>query len=278
MKPAHPHSATATNRDLAAEIEALTNPRKAPPAHQIKPETQVLLDQKFHALNQFSGSIAHEFNNLIAGVLGSAELLAMDIPDGHPAHEALKQIFEASNRARDFLHKIRAFAQRPPVERQPVALPPIIEESLQILRGVIPDKVELSFHNHTKPSRIHVDAAQIQQVILDLCLHCWQGLHERRGQITLTLAGGPVPAKLSPALPPGDYLHLTIQDDSHGLEPHALKRIFDPFHTRRSTKKIGLELFLARETIHAHQGDLVAESLPGHGLAFHLLLPALPPG
>jgi signal transduction histidine kinase len=277
MKPAHAHPAAATDRDLAAEIQALTHPGDAP-ASKIKADPQLLLEQKFLALNQLSGGIAHEFNNIIAGILGSAELVAMDIPDGHPAHESLKQIFEASNRARDFLHKVRAFAQRPPVEPRPVALPPIIEESLQILRGVIPDKVELQFRARPGCPRVNADAAQIQQVILDLCLHCWQGLHERRGLVTLTLASGPLPTKLSPPLPPGDYIHLTIHDDSNGLEPSALKKIFDPFHTRRSTKKIGLELFLARETIHAHQGELIAQSQPGHGLAFHLLLPALPPG
>jgi two-component system cell cycle sensor histidine kinase/response regulator CckA len=277
MKPAHAHPAAEADRNLAAKIQALTHSGKATPSN-IKVEPQLLLEQKFLALNQLSGSIAHEFNNIIAGILGSAELVAMDIPDGHPAHEPLKQIFEASNRARDFLHKVRAFSQRPPVELRPVALPPIIEESLQILSEVIPDKVELRFRNHPGCPRVSADAAQIQQVILDLCLHCWQGLPERRGLVTLTLADGPLPAKLAPTLPPGNYVHLTIQDDSHGLEPHALTKIFDPFHTRRSTKKIGLELFLARETIHAHQGQLVAQSQPGHGLAFHLLLPALPPG
>jgi signal transduction histidine kinase len=276
MKPAQAHPAAGADRDLAAEIQALTRPREAAPS-SIKVEPQLLLEQKFFALNQLSGSIAHEFNNIIAGILGSAELVAMDIPDGHPAHESLKQIFEASNRARDFLHKVRAFSQRPPVEPRPVALPPIIEESLEILREVISDKVELRFRNHPGCPAVNADAAQIQQVILDLCLHCWQGLHERRGLITLTLSHGPLPAKLAPTLPPGDHLHLTIQDDSPGLEPHALIKIFDPFHTRRSTKKIGLELFLARETIHAHQGELLAQSQPGQGLAFHLFLPVLPP-
>ncbi|MDR3460052.1 MAG: ATP-binding protein [Verrucomicrobiae bacterium] len=277
MKPGHPHPADGSNPDLAAEIDALTHPGGPGAPAAGRAESKLLLEQKFHALNQLSGSIAHEFNNIIAGILGSAELVAMDIQDGHPAHESLKQIFEASNRAREFLHKLRTFSQRPPVDPKPVSLPPIIEESLQILRGVIPDKVELQFRNHSACPRVNADAAQLQQVILDLCLHCWQGLHERRGLITVSLAGGPLTKMCSPVLPPGDYVHLTIQDDSHGLEPHALKKLFDPFHTRRSSKKIGLELFLARETIHAHQGELVAESAPGQGLAFHVLLPALPP-
>jgi len=273
MKPGQPHPADGSAPDLAAEIRALTHPDTSSGGRD---ESKLLLDQKFHALNQLSGSIAHEFNNIIAGILGSAELVAMDIQEGHPAHESLKQIFEASNRARDFLHKVRAFSQRPSVDRKPVSLSPAIEESLQVLRGVIPDKVELQFRNHPACPRVNADVAQLQQVLLDLCLHCWQGLHERRGLITLTLSCGPLDTQISTLLPPGDYIHLKIHDDSPGLEPHALKKLFDPFHTRRTSKKIGLELFLAREVIHAHQGDLIAESSAGQGLTFHILLPALP--
>lgn len=278
MKPAHAQPDASADRDLAAEIRALTRSEEPAAPPRTGELAQLLLGQKFLALNQLSGGIAHEFNNIIAGILGSAELVAMDIPEGHPAHESLAQIFEASNRARDFLHKLRAFSQRPPVERQPLALPPVIEGCLQILREVIGEKVGL---HAPAPAAlpdcppVYADAAQLQQVILDLCLHCWQGLHERRGRIQLSLAGRPQP--LPATLPPGDYLRLTIQDDSPGLDPQALKKIFDPFHTRRTAKKIGLELFLARETIHAHQGELLAESEPGRGLAFHLYLPAMAP-
>ncbi|HEV2693150.1 MAG TPA: ATP-binding protein [Verrucomicrobiae bacterium] len=267
MKPDRPHP--------AAEIHALTHPPEPAARPASRDESRLLLDQKFRALNQLSGNIAHEFNNVIAGILGSAELVAMDIHEGHPAYDSLKQIFEASNRAREFLHKVRIFAQRPPVDCKPVALPPVIEEGLQILRGIIPEKVELQFHGQPGCPQVSADAIQFQQVLIDLCLYCWQGLPERRGVITFALTSGPLDDRFAAALPPGDYVHLAIQDDSHGLEPNALKKIFDPFHNRRTSKKIGLELFLARETIHAHQGELTAESTAGQGLAFHILLPVL---
>ncbi len=67
-------------------------------------ERELLLHQQFLALNKLSAGVAHEFNNLVAGILGSAELIALDLPDEHPTRETLKQIFEASHRARDFIH------------------------------------------------------------------------------------------------------------------------------------------------------------------------------
>jgi signal transduction histidine kinase len=187
----------------------------------------------------------------------------------------LKQIYEASGHARDFIYKIRAFSQRPPVERRPVALPTVIEESLQILRGVIPEKVGL--HAVVQPGcpQVEADAAQLQQVLIDLCVFCWQGLLDRRGAITIALAGQPVIDPSSPALAPGHYACLTIHDDSVGLEEAALKKVFNPFHTRKTSKKIGMELFSARETVLAHQGDLTVQSPPGQGLTFQILLPVM---
>jgi PAS domain S-box-containing protein len=244
---------------------------------RLNTELQLLQTQKFNALNQLAGGVAHEFNNLIAGILGSAELVAMDLPEKHPGHETLKQIFEASNHARDFVHKLRALGHRSPPEFKPIRLQPVIEECLQILRTIIPVKVELQTHINSDCPKVNADHAQIHQTILDLCLQAWQGLTERRGRIKISLdncllvhppAGGPS------LLRPGPHVRLTVQDNSHGLEKSGRDNFFSPFHTRRSSgKKTGLELFLVRETIQAHQGDIFIESEPGKGLACHLYLP-----
>lgn len=241
-------------------------------------EHQLLQAQKFGALNQLASGVAHEFNNLIAGILGSAELVAMDLPEKHPARETLKQIFEASNQARDFVHKLRILGQRQPAERRLIRLQPVIEECLQILRTIIPAKVELQTHISSDCPKVHADHVQIHQAILDLCLHAWQGLADRRGHIKISLKNCPN-ARPSPGTPgrlrPGPHVCLTVQDDSPGLEKSSCESIFHPFRNRRSAgKKTGLELFLVRETIQAHQGEIFIESEPGKGLAFHLYLPA----
>ena len=240
-------------------------------------EHQLLQAQKFNALNQLAGGVAHEFNNLIAGILGSAELVAMDLPEKNPAHETLRQIFEVSNHARDFVHKLRVLGQRLPLERRPLRLQPIIEECVQILRTIIPVKVELQTHINPDCPRVNADHAQIHQAILDLCLHAWQGLADRRGRIKLTLDNCMEvrpPAGIPSLLRSGPHLCLTVQDNSPGLEKNAGENIFHPFRIRRSGgKKIGLELFLVRETIQAHQGEIFVESEPGNGLAFHIYLP-----
>jgi len=240
-------------------------------------EAGLLQAQKFQALNQLASGLAHEFNNLIAGILGSAELISMDMPEGHPSRETLKQIFEASNHARDFVHKLRALGQRLPPEFKPVRLQLIIEESLQILRTIIPAKVELVAEARPDCPMVNADSAQILQAILDLCLHAWQGLAERRGRITISLESCPVvypPAGVASLLQPGRHVWLRVQDNSPGLEKNVREHIFHPFRNRRAGgTKVGLELFLVREIIQAHLGEIFVDSEPGRGLTFHIYLP-----
>ena len=237
---------------------------------------QQLHELKFSTLNQLAAGTAHEFNNLIAGILGSAEIIALDLPEKHPARESLNHIFEAANRARDFVIKLRELAQRQPPDLKPARLQPVIEECLNILRTIIPPKVRL--HTRLDPAcpPVLADAAQIQQAVIELCLQAWHGLPDRSGEITISLEKFPVEKNLG-LLTPGPHVRLTVRDNSPGLDKNSLEKIFDPFHLRRSHgKKIGLELFLVRETVHAHHGEIVAESEPGHGLACHLYFPARP--
>lgn len=273
MKQEVPQQARGNNRETKKNVPR--RPRRDPAC--LADEFRLLQAQRFNALNQLAGGVAHEFNNLIAGILGSAELVAMDMPEGHPGHETLKQIFEASNHARDFVHKLRALGQRPPLDFKPVRLQQVIEECLQILRTIIPPKVELEACINPDCPKVNADQAQIHQAILDLCLYLWQGLADRSGFIKISLENCPVvhpPADVPALLQPGPHVRLTVQDNGPGLEKNARDLIFHPFRNRRfSGTKVGLELFLARETIQGHLGDVFLESEPGQGQAFHIYLP-----
>ena len=243
-------------------------------------ELRLLQAQRFQAMNQLAGGVAHEFNNLIAGILGSAELVAMDMPEGHPGHDTLKQIFEASNHARDFVHKLRAMGQRLPPEFKTVRIQQLVEECLQVLR-TITDKVDVVTQINADCPGVNGDAAQLHQSLLDLCLHVWHGFADRRGQIKISLEYHPtvtLPAGMTCLLQARPHVCLTIQDDGEGpaLDKAACQNIFHPFRNRRAGgTKIGLELFLVREVIQGHHGDIFLESEPGKGQKFYVYLPAV---
>jgi len=240
-------------------------------------ELRLLQAQRFQALNQLASGVAHEFNNLLAGILGSAEMLGLELPEGQPGRESLRQIFEASNRASKFAYQLRAFGQRPPPEFRPTRLQPVLEDCLQVLRTALPAGVELQVRIDPDCPEVNADATQIHQAILDLCLQAGQGLPEARGRIEIALENCPMacpPAGVRSRMKAGPHVCLTVKDNSPGLEASVREQSFQPFRNlRASGTKAGLELFHVRETIQGHEGDIFLESEPGCGMTFRIYLP-----
>ncbi len=234
-------------------------------------EQERLQNQNTLALNKLFVGIAHEFNNLLHGILTSAENIAAELPPDHPAHESLKNIFASYNRSRDFDQKIRALAQRPPLERKLIPLAPVIEDCLQILHTIIPDKVEITTNLAPGCPAVSADSASLHQVVMNLCLQAWQRLPDRRGRLDLALThhsrGFP---SAGSSVRSGSHLCLTVRDNGPGLDKYSLGKIFDPFCSR---KQAGLEMYRARETVQAHQGEIIVESEPDQGTACHIYLP-----
>ena len=228
------------------------------------------------ALNRLARGIVHELGNFVQGIQGSAETAESDLPPGHSeVQDSLKNILEASRRTSVFVQKIREFAQRPVPERKLIALEPVLEDCLQILRAVIPDKVEIVTHFAPGCPPVWADAACLHQAVVDLCLYARQGLSEGRGRLEISLThqrqGRTTPDS---QLRAGSRLCLSVRDNGPGLDKSSVEKIFDPFCSRKTTgKQMGLEMFLVRETVQAHQGEIIVESEPDQGTAFHIYLP-----
>jgi PAS domain S-box-containing protein len=236
--------------------------------------------RKNKSINTLASGIAHDFNNVVAGILGSAELIKMELENvpNHPSQEFLQQIFQAGERARELVHQIKTFSQRQPCDRRPIQLQPFLTESLQIIRSIIPQKVEITRRMDPKCPGVLGDAAQIQQSVLNLCTNAWLSMPDRAGHIELRLSASEVDeptAKKNPDLVPGPYVVVSVCDDGPGLSKSSQERVFEPFaHKRTSGKKCGLELYAVHEVMQAHEGAILLESAPGQGTSFHLYFPA----
>lgn len=95
------------------------------------------------SVNLLARGVAHDFNNILAAILSSAELVQMDLPPKNPGHEFLGQIFASGQRAREVVHQLRNFSQRRPGERTLISLAPVVEEGVRSLRATIPGAVEI---------------------------------------------------------------------------------------------------------------------------------------
>lgn len=235
--------------------------------------------EKGGAINVLASGVAHDFNNIIAGILGSAELVKMEIEDqpGQPGLDFLQQIFVAGERARDLIHQIKTFSQRQPAERHLAPLPPIVSEAVQLVRSSVPAGLEIECDLAQEYPAILADAVQLREAIVNLCTHTWHSLPNGKGKIEIKLALmdlSPEKTAPYPQLQNGPCLCLSLRDNGPGVSKSNQTRVFEPFaHRRPNGRKSGLELFQVREIMAAHQGAIFLESEPGVGTVFQLCFP-----
>lgn len=240
-------------------------------------EDQLRRAQKMEAIGTLAGGVAHDFNNVLAAILGSAELIRMDIAPDHPAREFLDQIFLAGKRAREVVQQILTFSQRRESERSVISLQSMVKECVKLLRSTIPAMVDISCKVDPACLPVLADPIQIHQVIMNLCTNAWQSLPESNGFIRVNLEMCDVDETMMaghPGLQAGPAVRLSVRDNGCGMDKATLDRIFEPFFTTKPVGEgSGLGLSVVHGIVKAHQGVITVESEPGKGTVFHIYLP-----
>lgn len=263
------------------------NPVKSPTPTRRKPHAKARHTLSFHlqseraflSTNLLVRGIAHDFSNVIAGILGSAELLRLDSPPALANHPSLAEIFQTGARANEMVRLLNYFSQRSPSQRTLVSLLPVLEGALEILRANLPAAVEISHRLDRATPAILADAAQIQQVVISLCTNASHSLTGGKGKIEVRLESCDVEAGLAAqvGLCRGPYVRISIHDNGDHFTKRMLARLFEPFACKRPTgHNSGLELFAAREIVHAHEGEITVASAPGEGTVFQIYFPVPP--
>jgi signal transduction histidine kinase len=233
---------------------------------------QVIALQRISSLGVLAGGVFHELNNALTPILNYAKL-ALRNPDPAYRERALKQIVESADRAATISRGMLSLA-RPGAgfaEREPADLAQLVEEViLLVAKDLAKHRVRIDVKVVGTP-RARVDSAQIQQVLINLLINARQAMPQ----------GGVVRLRVETAAA-GRRVEISVSDNGLGIAPADLRRIFEPFY---STKKgpdaagqggTGLGLAVCRDIVEAHHGRIRAESRPGQGSTFTIILPACP--
>ena len=235
--------------------------------------------QKMEAVGTLAGGIAHDFNNILAIILGNAELASDDIPDWNPASKSLKEIHRASIRAKDMVRQLLAFSRKNDEESKPLDIAPIIKESMKMLRTAIPSSIEFKQHISDDPCRVMGDAAQINQIVMNLVTNAADAMSEEGGLLDVTLENTILQeekACFDWMLSSGQYVRLRMKDTGEGIEPEIMDRIFEPYYTSKEIGKgTGMGLSVVHGIVKRHGGGIRVESELGKGTAFEIYFPAL---
>jgi PAS domain S-box-containing protein len=242
-------------------------------------EAQVKHAQKLESLGVLAGGIAHDFNNLLVAILGNADLALMDITGFSPARDSVEEIRKAAMRASDLTNQMLAYSGRGNFVVEPLNLNELVEQMGHLLEVSISKKTMLRFELDRALPSFEADAAQIQQVVMNLITNAADAIGDDAGTITVRTRVRDLRQSqlanmyVNDDLPEGKYICLEVQDTGCGMSSEQLQRVFDPFYTTKFTGR-GLGLAAVLGIVRGHHGAVQIDTIAGRGTTFRVLLPA----
>lgn len=240
-------------------------------------EQQLRQSQKMEAVGQLTGGLAHDFNNMLAGVMGSLELLKLRIAQGRfdETTRYLETAQGAAGRAAALTHRLLAFSRRQTLAPRPTDLPRLVAGMRDLIRSTVGPAVQVdTYHEATSWSAL-IDANQLENALLNLCINARDAMPSGG---TLVIRTGTCVLDEHTAsdddLPPGEYLTLSVCDTGSGMSNDVLAHAFDPFFTTKPMGEgTGLGLSMIYGFIRQSGGMVRIQSLPGAGTTMTLVLP-----
>lgn len=247
--------------------------------------------QRLETVGIFTNGIAHEFNNILAGVLGYNELALWEVEDCEDGkfkdqmNAYLDGIRISGGNAVALVKKMLIYCREEKMTvSEPIDISPIIMDAVQIFEVSFDNKMQLDVVIENDVPSILIDAAQLHQIVTNLMVNARDAIisaeNSRRGYISVnlsfsddSLSGHYCDACLE-KLNDEKYLDLSISDNGTGIEQDQISRIFDPFFTTKEVGKgTGLGLSVVSGIVHNAGGHIYVSSKLGQGSGFHLLFP-----
>lgn len=231
--------------------------------------------RRMQMVGLLASGIAHNFNNIIAAILGYSEMVEPQVARGTRAARHVEEIRRAAARGRDLVDNILTFGRRTDTRIRAVRVRSLLQEATALLRASLPSDVALVLEDVPPDITVSGEPSQLQQIILNLCSNAAQAM-EGRGSIRMVAGQEELsaPRRMSDGeVPPGRYARIAVSDDGRGFNDHVARRLFEPFFTTRLAGT-GLGLATVREIVSDHEGAIHVQSSPGRGSCFEIWLPA----
>jgi len=266
-------------QERTAELARSNERLRAEMDERQRVERQLAQTQKLEAIGRLAGGVAHDFNNLMAVVIGNAGLLARRVPPGDPLRTFVDEITAAGHRAAELTRHLLAFSRAQIPATEQLALTSIVSGVTMLLRRVIGEEIALVTELGAAAGFVEADRGRIEQVIMNLAVNARDAM-PRGGTLTIatdrvTLDGARATAL---GVEPGGYARLTVSDTGTGMDEHVLAHLFDPFFTTKADGAgTGLGLSTVYGVVRQAGGAIEVTSAPGRGARFDVFFPRVEP-
>jgi len=245
--------------------------RKRAEEEKAKLEAQLQQAQKLESVGRLAGGVAHDFNNMLAVILGHGELALDHVDASHPVHRHLLQIEKAAGHSAELTSQLLAFARRQTIAPKVLDLNERVTAMLKMLQRLIGEDITLHWNQETDLWPVKIDPTQVDQLLTNLCINARDAI-TGVGELTIQTRNTTLDAAAEAA--PGDYVVLAVSDTGAGMSPETLAHLFEPFFT---TKELGRGTGLGLATVHGIAGQnggfVTAASQLGVGTTFTVYLP-----
>lgn len=228
-------------------------------------EERLAQAQKMEAIGHFAGGVAHDFNNVLAIILSTAEVSLAGTAPSTQAWKDLDTIRAAARYGGTLTNRLLAYARHLPAARTPVDVGAIVSETAPLIERLLPRNITLHLANHVEGHRILTDRGELQQVLLNLTANARDAL-PHGGDIVVETHAVVVPRDARPArVPDGEYVRVSVTDTGVGITAEARERMFEPLFTTKSAGRgTGLGLATVYGIVTNARGHIVVESVPGN--------------
>ncbi len=243
-------------------------------------QRQLHHSQRMQALGTLAGGVAHEFNNILAGIQGFAQLLAFTLEGNKEASEYLGEIISSCERAGSLTRRMLSMARVEAGEKCPLKINHVVESTVRLLSQTLPPSIRLETATAAGLPFVMGDPTQLEQVLLNLGLNARDAMPDggsmrigtRMADIGLELC------KRHSYLQPGRFVEVFVEDEGIGIPDDLTERIFEPFFTTKEAGKgTGLGLSVSYSIVKAHGGFIMAQSPPEGKERGSILRVFLPP-
>jgi PAS domain S-box-containing protein len=257
---------TETRRAMTGFIRDITERRLL--------EEQLRQSQKLEAIGRLAGGVAHDFNNILMSIMGSADLLLMAAPD-EPLRDEILEIKQSVERGASLTRQLLAFSRRQATRARLFALGDVVTGMETMLRRLIGPEIEFQIVRKG-PVMVVADPAQIEQVILNLVINARDAMPQG-GRLTVTVDDvelDDAAATVHAEGRVGRYALLSVADSGTGMDEQTRARLFEPFFTTKEQGKgTGLGLSIVYGIVKQSSGYIGVSSERGRGTTFVIYLP-----
>jgi PAS domain S-box-containing protein len=239
-------------------------------------QAQLQQAQKMESVARLAGGVAHDFNNMLGVILGHVELAMEKVNPEESINDNLKEIKEAVQRSADLTRQLLAYARRQTIAPKILDLNECVTAMLKMLQRLIGEDIDLVWVPGADLWPIKIDAAQIDQLLANLCVNARDAI-AGVGKVTIETVNvtfDKAYCDVHQGFNCGEYVMFAVSDDGSGMSKDVMNHLFEPFFTTKELGKgTGLGLATVYGIVKQNDGFINVYSEPGEGTTFKIYLP-----